>query len=172
MNNSSTDGSAFALVEAVTPQHYEMAGLLFQEYAGQLGVDLCFQGFATELQALPRMYGPPSGCLLLVMNGATAVGCGGLRRLSDGVGELKRLYVRHAVRGLGLARRVAQGLLAKARALGYATLRLDTLAGMTAARRLYGSLGFREIAAYYDNPLPQSVYLELRLADADPRELR
>jgi GNAT superfamily N-acetyltransferase len=170
--DSSTGGSALALVEAATPPQFEMAGLLFREYAAQLGIDLCFQGFEAELQALPLMYGPPSGCLLLAMNGATAVGCGGLRRLSDGVGELKRLYVRHAVRGAGVARRVAQGLLAKARALGYATLRLDTLAEMTAARRLYGSLGFREIAAYYDNPLPQSVYMELRLADAEPHELR
>jgi ribosomal protein S18 acetylase RimI-like enzyme len=166
MRRRASDPAAFTLVEAESAQHFAIAGLLFRDYAAQLGVDLCFQGFESELQVLPLMYGPPSGCLVLVMKGATAVGCGGLRELADGVGEMKRLYIRPAERGVGLARRVALSLLGKAAALGYSAVRLDTLAEMTAARGLYGSLGFREIAAYYDNPLPQSVYMELRLADA------
>jgi ribosomal protein S18 acetylase RimI-like enzyme len=76
---------------------------------------------------------------------------------------MKRLYIQPSDRGAKLGRAIAQGLLARARALGYASVRLDTLAEMIPARALYRSLGFREIAPYYDNPLPQTVYMELDL---------
>lgn len=156
--------SSFALVEAVLPHDFEAAALLFREYAAALGVDLCFQNFDAELQQLSRMYGRPSGCLLLVLDGDNPVGCGALRKLSDGICEMKRLYVRSEARGAKLGRRMAERLVANARALGYRAMRLDTLQHMTAAQGLYRSLGFREIAAYYDNPLTNSVYLELDLA--------
>ena len=153
----------YTLVEGSAPHHYEMAGVLFREYAAQLAVDLCFQDFASELQQLPVMYGKPAGCLLLVMKGDRPVGCGALRKLSEGVCEMKRLYLRSEARGASLGRRVAERLVERAAALGYEAMRLDTLADMAAAQKLYRSLGFREIPAYYSNPLSDSVYLELSL---------
>ena len=54
-------------------------------------------------------------------------------------------------------------LLDEARAIGYRELKLDTLAWMSAARALYASLGFRECAPYYRNPLPGVVYMSLVL---------
>jgi ribosomal protein S18 acetylase RimI-like enzyme len=158
----------YMLVEGSAPHHYEMAGVLFREYAAQLGVDLCFQDFASELNQLPVMYGTPAGCLLLVLQGDRAVGCGALRKLSDGVCEMKRLYIRSEARGANLGRRVAQRLVERAAALGYGTMRLDTLVDMAAAQNLYRSLGFREIAAYYSNPLANSVYMELSLRPGAP----
>ena len=141
-------------------------------------VDLCFQGFDRELATLPGAYAPPHGRLLLAGVPGRAFGCIALRPLGafDGSagdapaapaaprsGEVKRLYVQPEYRGGGWGRRLAEALIADARAIGYAELKLDTLDWMADARRLYAGLGFRECPAYYDNPLPGAVYMTLAL---------
>ena len=77
--------------------------------------------------------------------------------------------VRPDFRGIGLGRRLAETCLAAARAAGYSAMCLDTLGHMAAARALYEDLGFREIPAYYDNPLQDVRYLSCELATADAR---
>ena len=137
---------------------------LFREYAGGLGVSLCFQGFDEELETLPGAYAPPRGILLLARCSGSIAGCVGLRPLDDERGEMKRLYLRPRFRGSGLGRRLAEAVIAAARATGYRSLVLDSLATMQEARALYDSLGFRPIPAYYDNPLPGVLYAALDLA--------
>jgi GNAT superfamily N-acetyltransferase len=156
----------------------ELARELFLEYARWLRVDLCFQGFEEEVATLPGAYAPPHGCLLLAGALDAAFGCIALRPLDAGSGcgrvaparpadaltaEVKRLYVQPARRGEGWGQRLAQALLEEARAIGCRELKLDTLEWMSAARLLYSSLGFRECAPYYDNPLPGVVYMSLEL---------
>lgn len=140
---------------------------LFEAYAASLGVDLCFQGFADELAGLPGAYAPPHGALLLALKDGETIGCVGLRPLDDedgrAIGEVKRLYVVPHARGLRAGRALMDALLERARMLGYDTLKLDTLATMTSGRALYASLGFRECAPYYANPLPGVTYMSLRL---------
>ncbi len=140
------------------------ASRLFRAYAAELPITLDFQGFDDELASLPGAYAPPAGALWLAWSGDWAVGCGGLRPLGAGRAEIKRLYVDPAWRGQGLGRQLAGCLVASARELGYRAVRLDTLAGMAAALRVYRELGFHPIAAYYANPHPGTVYLELDLA--------
>jgi ribosomal protein S18 acetylase RimI-like enzyme len=144
-----------------------LARALFEEYAASIGVDLCFQGFAQELESLPGAYAPPHGCLLLAWQDEP-VGCVALRPLDGSseaprIGEVKRLYVRPSARGSGVGRALAMAVVERARACGYRELKLDTLATMMQARALYASLGFRTCAPYYDNPLPGVTYMSLDL---------
>jgi len=151
---------------AVTAAEIAQARLLFEEYAASIGVDLCFQNFSAELATLPGAYAPPRGALLLAGPALRPSGCVALRALPDGdplIGEVKRLYVRPDARGSGLGRALVLQALAEANAIGYRELKLDTLPTMAAARALYASLGFRECAAYYRNPLHGVVYMSLAL---------
>lgn len=137
---------------------------LFVEYAESLpGIDLEFQGFDQELARLPGDYAPPSGALLLASFEGDAAGCAGLHAWEPGVAEMKRLYLRPAFRALGIGRALAEAVIARARSLGYQSLRLDTLPTMTSAQALYLRLGFREIAAYRHSPVPGTKYFELAL---------
>jgi ribosomal protein S18 acetylase RimI-like enzyme len=157
--------------DARVPDEVAVVRSMFREYAASLDVDLCFQDFDGELAQLPGYYAAPGGCLLLAEAGQRIAGCVALRPLeSQGgdIGEVKRLYVRPAARGSGAGRALAEAVIARARAIGYGEIRLDTLATMDAARALYASLGFRECAAYYVNPLPGVAYMSLRLRDPQP----
>src|ERR687893_1492376 len=103
----------------------EEARRLFLEYAAATGVDLCFQNFDAELKNLPGDYAPPSGRLLLARVGGEAAGCVALRKIEDGVCEMKRLYVRPGFRGTGSGLRLAEGVIVEARGVGFGGMRLE-----------------------------------------------
>jgi ribosomal protein S18 acetylase RimI-like enzyme len=139
------------------------ARTLLLEYAESLNVDLSFQNFDQELDEFPGAYLPPTGALLLAVRGGQPAGSVAMRRFDTETCEMKRLYVRPDFRGLGVGRELAAAIIDAARDLSYRKMRLDTLPGMDDAQGLYRALGFREIAAYYENPVPGTRYLELDL---------
>lgn len=146
-----------------SPEDLNAVRELFQEYADQLGVDLCFQNFAQELRELPGEYATPRGALLLARVGDALAGCCALRPLDTAdypnAAEMKRLFVRPAYRGLGAGRLLAEGILDAARQGGYDCVLLDTLDDMESARALYEELGFEEVPPYYFNPIAGAHYL-------------
>ena len=134
---------------------------LFLEYARSLDFNLCFQDFDRELKDLPGEYSRPNGRLILARYNGRFVGCVGLRKLEEGVCEMKRLYVKPAYRRMGIGKELAERIISEAMAIGYRRMRLDTISNMVEAITLYLSLGFREIEPYRPNPIKGAKYFEL-----------
>lgn len=147
-----------------TREDIERVRELFVEYSESLGFDLGFQNFDEELANLPGEYAEPRGCILLAEYQGQSVGCVAVRPFGQDVCEMKRLYVTPGYRGLGIGRALAEAVIEKARRIGYACMRLDTISSMEAARRLYQSLGFEQIGPYRHNPIEGAVFMELNLA--------
>ncbi|MDA1191750.1 MAG: GNAT family N-acetyltransferase, partial [Candidatus Poribacteria bacterium] len=141
---------------------------LFWEYAEDSkrldGFVYCVENFEAEVNALPGEFAPPSGRLLVALRDDAVAGCVAIRRLEDGVCEMRRLYVSPTHRGHGVGRELAAAAVREAAELGYRAIRLDTLDVMTAANALYQSLGFRQIAPYGANRSPRIRYYELSLS--------
>ncbi len=158
------------IVAAQSDEQVAAVRQLFVEYARSLQIDLCFQGFEEELAELPGRYAPPSGRLLLALEGEDVAGCVALRRIDDGICEMKRLYVRPAFRGQGTGRLLVNTVLEAARECGYRLMRLDTLASMKEAIALYESRGFVRTKPYYDHPSADAVFMELNLEENSKRQ--
>jgi len=151
------------IIPARTPAHIETARQLFVEYEKAIGISLCFQDFESEVANLPGAYSPPRGELFIACDGGEAVGCVAVRPIEGDICEMKRLYVRSGQRGKAVGRKLAVAIVNRAREIGYAAMRLDTLDTMVEARTLYASLGFHEIPDYRFNPHPNAIYMELDL---------
>ena len=133
---------------------------LVRDYVAWIALDLAFQEIDAEIDGMPGDYAPPRGILLVASRpGEPPVAMIALRPLdlagarSAEAGEMKRLYVHPSARGHGLAKALILRLLDEARALGYQEIRLDTLPMMGDAQALYATLGFVDIAPYYDTPI-------------------
>jgi len=139
---------------------------LFIEYAKSLGFSLCFQDFDKELAGLPGEYAPPDGRLILALDDTDAIGCIALRKLDEGICEMKRLYVKPSARGNGLGKLLVNALIDEAKKIGYTKMRLDTVPKMKEAIDLYLKIGFKEIKPYRENPIEGALYMEMELVDS------
>lgn len=161
--------SHIVAVDPASDAHVRAARELFGEIALTLPSPLQDEAFANELAALPGEYGLPGGALLLAYAGDALAGCGALRPCSGtdypNACEIKRLYVRPAMRRLGLGRTLALALIDRAREAGYSVVLLDTFSETEAVRGLYADLGFESIEPYYFNPVAGSHYFKIDLDD-------
>lgn len=100
---------------------------------------------------------PPESIFYVVFDGDTAIGMGGLRRVRDGVGEIKRIYVSPEGRGGGTGAKVLERLVSDARSFGYRELLLETGPFMTSAHRIYEAAGFKDVAPYSGAEVPEEL---------------
>lgn len=165
-------GPDIQLITPESPEEWHETRLVLRDYANSLDIDLDFQGFEEELAALPGVYAPPGGLMLLAIVDGAIAGSGAFRPLLDAdypnACEMKRLFVRPAFRRFGLGRILAQALMDRATEAGYSSMLLDTLDDMEAARGLYESLGFVEVPPFYFNPIPGAHYLKAELGGFRP----
>lgn len=126
-----------------------LVGAMFDEVVAAYGAHL-----GPGPSATPADFSLPGGCFVALYEDGRAVAGGAVKRLEDDTGEIKRMYVVPDSRGRGLSRQLLAALEDAARQLGYRRVRLDTGAheAQSAARHLYPSAGYREIADYNGNP--------------------
>jgi DNA-binding MarR family transcriptional regulator/GNAT superfamily N-acetyltransferase len=144
---------AAAVEIRVEPADSADAAFCLEQYARELGQRFK-NGYdpAKTRSASVAELTPPLGCFVVARLDGAPIGCGALKIGPDKIGEIKRLWVRESVRGLGLGRRVLEVLEGQARGYGLKILRLDTNRTLTEAQALYRANGYRETAPFNDEP--------------------
>ena len=122
-------------IEAVSPDHPDARALLDQAAAvlqAITGSDgrASFQDWTDDARHV----------FLLARDGAAPVGCGGVRLLEPGVGEIKRMYAARPGEGIGAA--VLAALETEAHARGYGALWCETRRVNEGAVRFYERHGY------------------------------
>ena len=180
INSGSYSLSSFSISLAHSESDIALISDLFRAYVDWLDIDLTYQDFASELDALPGKYASPDGALLLARDNRTneVLGCIAMRPLalekdfssqnSEYHGavrhcELKRLYMLPAARGRGIGRALVRKALLVAEQAGYDDVLLDTLPKMTSAIALYRLEGFELVDKYYDTPREETMFMSKRL---------
>lgn len=151
-----------------------MVRLEFDRIDGEVGESLVASllleyvaryGGHTDDKPSPDEFTAPDGAFVIAYVDGTPIGCGGLRLLDEGVGEIKRMYVAPDTRGLGVGRTILRALEQRARESGCTTLRLETGTRQPEAIALYESEGYAPIAPYgyyRDSPLNRCFEKHLR----------
>jgi len=157
----------FIIKQADFPEDTQTLETLIHEYVSWLDMDLTSRGFYAEMAHIETVFSPPGGLFLIARCDGVAAGCVGLKRLPSHTAEIKRLYVKPAFRGQQLGRQLLNALFEKAAEHAIERLILDAVPQTVKAQRLYEEMGFRQIEAYYSDPVPGTRFYEI---DITPRE--
>jgi GNAT superfamily N-acetyltransferase len=167
VTSARSDGASFVVRAAVSEHDIAEVRRLVLAHAAVRATTPGVEYMRADAARMPGPYVPPLGGLWLALSGGAGIGCVALRPLDAdaraNVAEVKRMFVDESWRGRGVGRALMETLIAAAREHGYATLRLGTLADMTAAQGLYESLGFRPTERYRPDELVHTLFYELPL---------
>ena len=142
---------------------FTIAKTITQDYMGWLGMNLNFQNTEKEFQVFEAMYGKPNGCFIYATMNEEILGGVAIRKLDLEICEMKRLFVYNSFQGNGVGKLLCDSIISIASELGYSKMRLDTVAKLKSAIRLYAKMGFYEIEAYCPNPDSTVKYMELEI---------
>ena len=147
------------IARAETAEDIASVKKIFEAFVAFLPIDLGFQGIDSEMAEFPKIY----EFLLLAKLGDKPLGAVALKKHSDEICEMKRLYVMPEAQGTGAGRALCDQLLIEARKEGYDTMLLDSLRRLETAVKLYKKLGFEETEPYNFNPEDDVVYMKRAL---------
>lgn len=130
-------------VQPAQPEQMETVREMFRKYAEAFDYQCCFETLEEELKALPGEYTKSAGGLLLVAQYENKIaGCVALRKITDDVCEMKRLWVRPDYRGKQIGVALVQKVIPRAKKLGYLKITLETIPLMEKAIAMYDKFGF------------------------------
>ncbi len=114
------------------------------------------------------VFSPPHGCLMLAKEREQVAGIACIKKIRDGVCEIKRIYVRPGYRGKKIGQKLLDQLIQSAKEIGYSKILLDSARFMKEAHSLYQSAGFKEVEIYSETEMTENfqehmVYMELEL---------
>lgn len=139
-------------IESADPDCEDARGLLDRLDCELMGL----YGGEGKTDFLPDDARVSGGSFLVARLGGRPVGCGALRPMADGAGEVKRMFVVPEIRGRRIGSRILEALEESARGAGYSRLRLETGTRQPEALRLYQRSGYESIdnyGTYRGNPL-------------------
>jgi ribosomal protein S18 acetylase RimI-like enzyme len=156
--------SPFQIASASTAAQFEAFKNLLQEYAEHDLDDACNSSIWTDMAQLPGRYAQPSGLVLLAYQDHELAGCGAFVATStQGMAEIKRVYVRPNFRRQGLALRLTQALIDQAQQNTYQTAAICTWPHNTQALALYQHMGFSPIPCFREATKAHLTFMGLQL---------
>ena len=141
-------------------KHLDEVKRLIKTYTKFLGRDLTFQNLDAELSDLAKKYLPPEGRLLCATVNDKVIGCVAYHKFDDDRCEMKRLFVLAGYRKFHAGSKLVEEILKIAASDGYKEMILDTITPLKSAIHLYKKFGFVETAPYYENPMPDVIYMK------------
>jgi GNAT superfamily N-acetyltransferase len=149
------------------PPHGPAARALFAEYMDFIRVRLDLPADAAPPEHIfaseDVFRGAGAAWLVAFDDAGEPVGCGGLRMLEPGVGEIKRMFVSARARGSGVGRRLLRELERRAAQDGMTHVRLLTTEMLTESRALYAADGYDEIGRTEPEFGPVEIWLQKAL---------
>ncbi|WP_240550375.1 acetylglutamate kinase [Candidatus Roseilinea sp. NK_OTU-006] len=155
------------IIEVTSPEQIAQFRALLMDYY-QERPNSFSERMAQDLQDLPGRYAAPHGGMFLALCNGQPIATAAWTQHTPALVEMKRVYVRPEYRRQGVARALAQHIIAIARARGFAQVVISTWADAEDAVALYRRLGFTEIPPFKPSTVPGLIYLGLDLSPARP----
>lgn len=147
-----------------TPADQEAVEQLHVTAMQQTGAYLGRGPWDDDVYAIEEAYLKDEGEFLVGEEDGLFVAMGALKRTGEQRAEVKRMRVAREYQGRGYGQRILEELEARARALGYQVLHLDTSLLQIPAQRLYEKNGFRKVGTdIYQQEVGEDTYQPLEV---------